>query len=363
MPRMMFDYVQGAAGDELAARLNCEALQHVKLHPRVLVNVDGRSLKRRFLDEDMELPFGIAPMGMCNLVWPGADKTLAQQAARHNIPLGVSTMASTRLEEMAELSEGRGWFQLYVYKSHEAAFAIVNRAEAAGYTKLMLTVDVTQLSRRVRDLRNGFQVPFKMGPRQFLDFATHPTWSLGTILTGVPSPQNYDALRGDADATRNANRGSADWDFLKRLRERWKHKLIVKGVVSPPDAQQIQKTGVDAIYVSNHGGRQLSSAPPAIHALAKIRAAVGPNYPLIFDSGVRSGEDVVKALATGADFVMFGRGILYAVGANGSEGLTQFIEAIRQDIDVSLSQIGLKDVSGITKAALYEPGVLQDPIA
>ncbi len=354
MPRMMFDYVQGAAGSELGARLNCEALQHIRLNPRVLVNVDGRTLGKRFLGEEMGLPFGIAPMGMCNLVWPGADGILAEQAANHKIPLGVSTAASSTLEEMAERSDGQTWFQLYVYQSHEDAFALVDRAAAAGYTKLFLTVDVTQLSRRARDLRNGFQVPFKMGPKQFLDFALHPTWSLKSLARGVPSPQNYDLLKGDADATRNANRGSEDWDFLNRLRDRWKDKLIVKGVLSPTDAVQIKQAGADAVYVSNHGARQLDSAPPAVHALAAIRAAVGPDYPLMFDSGVRSGEDVVKALAVGADFVMLGRPMLYAIGANGSVGLNQLIKTVQQDIDVTLSQIGLTDIADVSANSLYE---------
>ncbi len=361
MPRMMFDFVQGAVGTELAANLNCEALNRTRLLPRVLINVDGRTLGKRFLDEEMGLPFGIAPMGMCNLVWPGADGILDGQAAQHSIPLGVSTAASTSLEDMAELSEGRTWFQLYVYQSHEAAFELVDRAAAAGYTKLLLTVDVTQLSRRVRDLRNGFQVPFKMGLRQFSDFAIHPTWSLKTLANGVPSPQNYDALRGNADVTRNANRGSADWDFLKRLRARWKHKLVVKGVLSTADAVQIKQLGADAVYVSNHGGRQLDSAPPAIEALGPIRAAVGPDYPLIFDSGVRSGEDVVKALASGADFVMLGRPMLYAIGANGAEGLNQFINIVKQDLDVALSQIGLTDISDVSAQSLYDHAHSPEP--
>lgn len=358
MPRMMFDFVQGAVGTELAAHLNCETLNSIRLSPRVLVNVDGRELGKSFLGEEMGLPFGIAPMGMCNLVWPGADSVLASQAAKHNIPLGVSTAASTRLEEMFERSGGRTWFQLYVYQSHEAAFALLDRAAAAGYTKLLLTVDVTQLSRRVRDLRNGFQVPFKMGPRQFADFALHPTWSLKTLAMGVPSPQNYDALKADADATRNANRGSTDWGFLKRLRERWKHKLVVKGVLSPADAVQIKQIGADAVYVSNHGGRQLDSAPPAITALGAVRAAVGPDYPLIFDSGVRSGEDVVKALAMGADFVMLGRPMLYAVGANGEPGLNQFIEILKQDVDVALSQIGLRGIHEVNAQVLDDPSLV-----
>lgn len=359
MPRMMFDFVQGAVGSELAAHLNTEAISQIRLCPRVLVNVDGRKLRKRFLDEDMALPFGIAPMGMCNLVWPGADQILASQAAQHGIPLGVSTAASTKLEEMHERSEGRTWFQLYVYQSHEEAFALVDRAAAAGFTKLLLTVDVTQLSRRVRDLRNGFQVPFKMGPRQFADFMLHPTWSLTTLARGVPSPQNYEALKQNADATRNANRGSADWDFLKRLRERWKHKLVVKGVLTPADALQIQQAGADAVYVSNHGGRQLDSAPPAIQALGAVRAAVGPDYPLIFDSGIRSGEDVVKALAMGADFVMLGRPMLYAIGANGERGLDQLVQILKQDIDVALSQIGVTDISNVTAQALFDPDLAQ----
>ena len=357
MPRMMFDFVQGAVGTELAAELNSEAIRQIRLCPRVLVNVDGRTLSKTFLGEEMGLPFGIAPMGMCNLVWPGADQILASQAARHKIPLGVSTAASTSLEEMFEQSEGRTWFQLYVYQSHEAAFELVDRAAAAGYTKLLLTVDVTQLSRRVRDLRNGFQVPFKMGPRQFADFMLHPTWSLTTLAKGVPSPQNYDALKGDANATRKANRGSADWTFLERLRERWKHTLLVKGVVSAADASRIKQIGADGISVSNHGGRQLDSAPPAIHALPAVRAAVGPDFPLIFDSGVRSGEDVVKALAMGADFVLLGRPMLYAVGANGARGLNQLIEIFRQDIDVALSQTGLRNISDVSAQILYDPSL------
>ncbi|MEM8689325.1 MAG: alpha-hydroxy acid oxidase [Pseudomonadota bacterium] len=353
MPRMMFDFVQGAVGSELAAELNSEAIRQIRLCPRVLVNVDGRTLSKTFLGEEMGLPFGIAPMGMCNLVWPGADQILASQAAEHKIPVGVSTAASTCLEEMFERSEGRAWFQLYVYQSHEAAFELVDRAAAAGYTKLLLTVDVTQLSRRVRDLRNGFQVPFKMGPRQFVDFMLHPTWSLTTLAKGVPSPQNYDALKGDANATRKANRGSADWDFLKRLRERWKHSLLVKGVLSPDDAVKIKHIGADGISVSNHGGRQLDSAPAAIHALPAVRAAVGPDYPLVFDSGLRSGEDVVKALAMGADFALLGRPMLYAVGANGERGLNQLIDAFRQDIDVALSQTGLRDVADVSTQILH----------
>jgi L-lactate dehydrogenase (cytochrome) len=171
---MMFDFVDGAAGDESGDRLNRMALQETRLQPRVLVNVEDRTIGKKFLGRSWGLPFGIAPMGMCNLTWPGADQMLAAEAARREIPLCLSSAASTALEEMRTLTGGRTWFQLYVGQSIEAAMEMVDRAASAGYEVLVLTVDVPQVSRRIRDLKNGFQVPFKLGPKQFLDFALHP---------------------------------------------------------------------------------------------------------------------------------------------------------------------------------------------
>lgn len=308
----MFDFVDGAVGQEEAARRNQTAFAQIRLQPRVLVNVENRSLSKEFLGINMALPFGIAPMGMCNLAWPDADRLLAQEAQRRGIPLCLSTAASTSIEEMAKLAGNRAWFQLYV-QSPEVGFEMTQRAAAGGYDVLVLTVDVPQVSRRIRDLRNGFQIPFRLGPRQILDFACHPGWSLATLIKGIPKPRNFDQHEDGRGFHRSASRGKVDWDFLDRLRERWKGKLVVKGVLSPTDALRIKAAGADAIYVSNHGGRQLDSAPAAIDALGPIRAAVGRDYPLLFDSGLRSGEDIVKALALGADFVMLGRPFLYDV--------------------------------------------------
>ena len=350
---MMFDFVDGATGEEIAAKQNMSAFEQIKLQPRVLENVEGRHLATDVFGESFGLPFGIAPMGMCNLVWPDADRMLASEAAKRGIPLCASSAASTSLEDMAALAGERAWFQLYVGQSREAAFNLVDRAATAGYRVLVLTVDTPQISRRIRDLKNGFKVPFRMGPKQVLDFALHPHWSLSTLVTGPPLPMNFETAGREFE--RGESRGGIDWTFLDQLRARWTERLVVKGVMSAEDSVRIRDAGADAVYVSNHGGRQLDSAPPAIHALPQIRAAVGPDYPLLFDSGLRGGEDIVKALALGADFVMLGRPILYAIGAGGAPGLARLIECIADDIGVAMAQIGRRRIADIDSTVLAEP--------
>ena len=354
----MFDYIDGAAGKEMAADLNEQALDDIRLQPRVLVNVEQRSLAKRFLGREMALPFGIAPMGMCDLSWPGADKMLAREARRRQIPLCVSTVASTRLEDMYAEAGEHTWFQLYVSQSLQTGLDLAERAQSAGYTVLILTADVPQVAKRLRDARNGFQIPFRIGPRQFLDFACHPRWSIETLLNGPPTPANF-TINGQSVSgggfTRNASRDQVDWHFLAQLRECWKGQLIVKGVLSSEDAEKIKAAGVDAIYVSNHGGRQLDAAPAAISKLSAIRAAVGQDYPLLFDSGVRSGEAIVKTLALGADFVMLGRAMLYAIGADGARGLTTMIDLLSEEVSQTLAQIGIRSVEDIDASVIERP--------
>lgn len=350
---MMFDFVDGAAGQELGAHMNRTAISNVRLQPRVLVDVADRSLKSRLLGCDFNLPVGIAPMGMCNLTWPDADQVLADEVRCRNVPLCLSCAASSTMETMYDMTEGKAWFQLYVVNDAESAMQMVDRAEKTGYRVLVLTVDVPQVSRRVRDLKNGFQVPFNFGAKQVLDFACHPEWSLRTLAHGIPRTVNFESEDRTGGFARDASRAGATWNFLRTLRQRWRGKLVVKGVLSAEDAVRIRDAGADAIYVSNHGGRQLDSAPPAILALPLVRAAVGPNFPLIFDSGVRSGEDVVKALALGADFVMLGRPALYAIGADGARGLTTLFNMFASDIDVTLAQIGMRTVGEVDGKALF----------
>ena len=352
LPRMIFDFIEGSAGREIASNKNLQIFNDIHLRSRVLASVENPKLNSKFLNYSFDLPFGIAPMGMCNLAWPDADKNLAEAAKKFNIPHCVSTAASSSLEDLKKWGEGQTWFQLYVNGPTEEAWNMVDRAEASGYKTLILTVDVPVVSRRVRDLRNGFVVPFKIGLKQLVDFALHPHWSLSTIIKGIPEPKNFrQGSKNNFD--RNASRAGANWEFLVELRKKWQGNLIVKGVMDVVDAKRIKNAGIDAIWVSNHGGRQLDSSPPALLTLPKIRDSVGPNMPLIFDSGVRSGEDIVKALAFGANFVMLGRPIMMAIAASSEKGLNDYLLLLKEEIEVVMAQLGIKDSSKISGDALY----------
>ena len=352
LPRMIFDFIEGSAGREIASNKNLQIFNDIHLRSRVLASVGNPKLNSKFLNYSFDLPFGIAPMGMCNLAWPDADKNLAEAAKKFNIPHCVSTAASSSLEDLKKWGEGQTWFQLYVNGPTEEAWNMVDRAEASGYKTLILTVDVPVVSRRVRDLRNGFVVPFKIGLKQLIDFVLHPHWSLSTIIKGIPEPKNFrQGSKNNFD--RNASRAGANWEFLVELRKKWQGNLIVKGVMDVVDAKRIQNAGIDAIWVSNHGGRQLDSSPPALLTLPKIRDSVGPNMPLIFDSGVRSGEDIVKALAFGANFVMLGRPIMMAIAASSEKGLNDYLLLLKEEIEVVMAQLGIKDSSKISGDTLY----------
>ena len=355
LPKLVFDFIDGASGDEKLAEINSIALDQIRLEPKVLRNVEKRSLKKNVLGYEFNFPFGFAPMGMTNLSWPGADSMLAAESARNNIPTCVSMASTTTLEKMYELSEGHSWMQLYIFQDENFVMELLERAKNTGYEVAILTVDVPVLSRRTRDDKNGFSYPFKIGPKQFFDFATHPTWSLSTLMSGIPKPMNYVTSKsGDGIFKRKESRGSTDWNTLKRVRDKWKGKLIVKGVMSPDDAIKIKEAGADAIQVSNHGGRQLDSATAAINMLPLIRKSVGSNFPLIFDSGIRSGSDIVRALAFGADYAMIGRPVMYAMGADGKKGLRRIVEIIKEEVSTTLGLVGLNDINDVTSEIVIE---------
>ncbi len=355
LPRLIFDFVDGAAERERAAHQNRRALDAIELQPRILRDVGERSPAADFLGECYAVPFGIAPMGMCNVVHPGADRMLAEAAVARNMPVCLSTAASTSIEDMAGFAAGNAWFQLYVAGAKEQAMSLVERARQSGYKTLVLTGDVPQVARRVRDVRNGFQMPFRIGFTQAIDFALHPAWSMRMLAAGVPQPANFATAKGGKGFDRHASRAGATFAFLDELREAWPDRLIVKGVMSVDDAVRVRDAGADAVWISNHGGRQLNAAPAAISVVAKIRAAVGREFPVIFDSGVRYGEDVVKALALGADFVMLGRPMLFAIGAAGAEGLRTYLDLLTEEISLVLAQIGCGSIEEIGHDALANP--------
>lgn len=339
LPWMVFDYIDGSAGSEQGELRNRQALDARTLRPRILRNVSQRTLSTTVFGNETKRPFGIAPMGMCNLSAPGADLMLARLAAQYQIPMGVSTVASTPMETLLEVSEGHAWFQLYFSGDGSGSFNLVDRAKRAGFETLVLTVDVPEVGRRPRELRHGFKMPFRIGPRQFADFALHPGWSIGTLLAGRPQMANFEMAGYDFDRTES--RAMADWTTLARLRETWPGKLVVKGVLDVEDAIELKSNGVDAIQISSHGARQLESAPAPFSVLPAIRKAVGCEYPLFFDSGLRSGEDALKALLSGADFVFFGRILQFAIAAAKEPGLHKLWDVLSDEMSIAMAQTGL----------------------
>ena len=355
LPKLVFDFIDGASGDDKLAEINSTALDQIRLEPKVFRNVENRNLSKKIFDFHFDYPFGFAPMGMTNLSWPEADKMIAKESAYNNIPTCVSMASSTTLEDMFTFSEGHSWMQIYIFQSEEFIMELLKRAESIGYKVLILTVDVPILSRRARDDRNGFGYPFKIGPKQFLDFALHPQWSLTTLFKGAPQPMNYVTSKsGDKIFRRKESRGATDWNTLKRVRDAWKGKLIIKGVMNSEDALKIKEAGADAIQVSNHGGRQLDSATASINALPLIRKALGDDFPILFDSGIRSGSDILRALALGANFVMFGRPLMYAIGADGAKGLRRIINLIKEELSTNLGLVGLTDINEVDKKIIAE---------
>ncbi len=352
LPWMVFDYIDGAAAEGYGEQLNKDRIRAIRLQPRVLNNVEKRSLAVEVFGQTSERPFGISPMGMCNLSSPHADKWLGQLSAKYKLPLGVSTAASTSLEEMLQYSDGQAWFQLYFSGNESSSNALIDRARDSGYKTLVMTVDVPEVGRRPRELRRGFTMPFKMGPSQIFDFAMHPKWSLATLKNGRPELANFGGKYGAFERT--ASRAGADWTLLKKIRDSWQGNLVVKGVLSTDDALKMKNLGVDAIQVSSHGGRQLDSAPPPIECLARIRAELGEQYPLFFDSGLRSGEDIVKAYAMGASFVFMARPLLFAMAAEGQKGLNQLTDVLSKETSIALAQLGICGMDEITRQMIVD---------
>lgn len=353
MPKLVFDFLDGATGDELANANNQRRFSEIKLKSKVLINVEEIELATRFMGKDYALPIGIAPMGMCNLLWPRADQALSRLARDNAIPHCVSTAASSTIEEMFDIGGTNAWFQLYAGANRDMSAELVERAETCGYETLVFTVDTPRVSRRIRDEKNGLKMPFKMGFKQFFDFVFHPQWALRTAYHGAPKVMNFETSKLAKSFDRGESRGGSDWQYLKALRKRWKGKLILKGVMDPADAIKAKQYGVDAVYVSNHGGRQLDSAPAAIDSLPLIRKALGDHFPILFDSGVRSAEDMIKALGLGANFVLMGRGFGYALGAKGEAGPEELLKLIQVDLMNVMAQIGITKISDIDHDIIF----------
>lgn len=354
IPSFVWEYLDSGTGDERAKSRNRTRLDQIGLMPSVLHGEFEPDLSTTFLGQKLPLPFGISPIGMSGLIWPNAEKLLAQAGASLGIPYTLSTVATQAPEDLAPHLGENAWFQMYPPRDEEIRADMLDRARAAGFKTLVLTVDVPVASRRERQTRSGLTNPPKLTPRLLAQVMQKPTWAFGTLKHGMPHMKMLDKYTGPATKGLSTTahvgyllRTSPDWSYVKWLREAWDGPFIVKGVMRPKDAKELQKIGVDAIWVSNHAGRQFDAAPATIDMLPAIKAAT--NLPIIFDSGVEGGLDILRALASGADFVMLGRAWHYALGALGARGPAHLADLLAKDLAANMGQMGAYTLSDLPK--------------
>ena len=346
IPHFVWEYLDSATGVEATQRRNRTELDKVLLNPSILHGEFEPDLSTTLLGHKFPLPIGIAPVGMSGLIWPGAEQMLARAAAREGIPYTLSTVASQLPEDVGPHAGEHAWFQLYPPRDPGIRDDILKRAKGSGFTTLVLTVDVPVASRRERQTRGGLTQPPRLSPRLAVQAAQCPAWLMGIRKTGMPRlrlMESYSQVKTTLPSNQHVGyllRTSPDWDYFRSLREVWDGPLVVKGVSNPADATRLQTEGADAIWVSNHAGRQFDGGPASIEALPQIRAAT--SLPVIFDSGIEGGLDVLRAIALGADFVMLGRAFHYGLGALGEAGAAHVLDILRQDMISNMGQLGTK---------------------
>jgi (S)-mandelate dehydrogenase len=360
LPKMIFDYLEGGADDEIGMKHNREVFERYRLMPRRLVDVSKRNSGIELFGRHQAAPFMIGPTGLNAALWPKGDILLARAAEKAGIPFALSTASNASIEEVAAESKGDLWFQLYIVQ-RKLAEQMVRRAEAAGYSTLVLTTDVGVNGNRERDLRNNFGLPMRYTPGLIYDGVTHPRWSLGFMLNGMPQFGNFvsaDSSNVEMQATLMHRQmdASFSWDDFNWLRKLWPCKLLVKGIMRPDDAERCIAAGADGVILSNHGGRQLDAAVSPLDVLAESRARI--SAPILIDSGFRRGTDIVKALALGANSVMLGRAPLYGLAAAGEVGVEHVLRLLKDEVDRTLAQIGCASANQLSPDYVMADGPL-----
>ena len=364
LPRIAFDFIDGGVDDELCLRRNREAFERYRLLPRYLVDVSRRDQSTVLLGRRYASPFGISPTGLAGLFCPDADRLLAEAAAAADIPFLLSSASNGALEDVARAAPGHVWFQMYCTRDEAINADLVDRAKRAGVPVLVVSVDVPVNANRERNRRNGFTRPFRMTPGIVMEALLHPAWVLRYLRSGgIPMMRNWQpyAPAGASAAQVAELYGTLTpapmvrWEHLQRIRSQWRGPLVVKGLMHPEDALRAARLGAEALVVSNHGGRQLDTAPSPLEVLPAISAAVGQRVELILDSGIRRGSDVVIARCAGARFSLFGRPTLFGAAAAGAAGIARTIQIVRHEIDTVLAQMGCADYDRLDGDFLWPP--------
>jgi L-lactate dehydrogenase (cytochrome) len=361
VPRAFFEYADRGSYDEITLRGNRAALEAIRLRQRVMVDVDKRNLATTILGAPVSMPLAIAPTGLTGLQWGGGEILGASAAAGAGIPFCLSTMSICSIEQVHAAVETPFWFQLYVMRDRGFTRSLIERAIAARCSALMLTADLQIQGQRHREIKNGLTVPPRLTLQNFLDIVSKPMWAWRVLRAPSRSFGNLEGRISGADSLLTLAQWIAQqfdptlsWRDLEWIRSLWPGKLIIKGILDAEDAAAAVNAGVDAIVVSNHGGRQLDGAPASIHALPRVVDAVAGRSEVLFDGGILTGQSLLKALALGARAGLIGKAFLYGLGARGEAGVTQVIEIMRKELSVSLALTGQTDVQRVGRDILLD---------
>jgi len=359
VPRAMFDYVDRGSYDEVTLQANRRDLARLPLRQRVMIDVDHRNLATTVLGEQISMPLVLAPTGLTGLNWANGEILAAQAAQEAGVPFTLSTMSICSIEDVRQAVDRPFWFQLYVMRDRGFASSLIERARDARCSALVLTADLQIQGQRHQDIKNGLTVPPRLTLANMIDVATKPAWALRVLMGKRKSFGNLEGRIKGADSVATLSQWIAgqfdptlSWRDVEWVRKQWPGKLIIKGILDPDDARSAVQAGADAIVVSNHGGRQLDGAVSSISALPRVADAVGDRTEILFDGGVRCGQDLLRARALGARASMVARAFLYGLGAFGKKGVALSIEILRKELDVSMALTGTSDIERVDRSTL-----------
>ena len=365
VPRILFDYVESGSYDEITLKANLDALQALRFRQRVLVDTTGRSLESELVGSKVSMPLAIAPTGLTGLVRGGGEILAARAAEAAGIPYCLSTMSIATIEDIRAATRQPFWFQLYVLRDRGFSQSMIERAKAAHCSVLVVTVDLPLRGQRHSDIKNGLTVPPRVTLRNMWDVATKPGWTFAVLLSKRKTFGNIEAylnkgrvsMMGAGEWSTQHFDQTLNWRDMEWIRNLWPGKLVIKGILDVGDARIAVSVGADAIVVSNHGGRQLDGAPASITVLPEIARAVGDRTEVLFDGGVRSGQDEMKALALGARGCLIGRAHLYGLAALGEKGCAMVLEIIRRELEITMMLTGVTDLRRVDPSVIYRGGV------